>query len=154
MIIEYTPDGGEPQHFDAGRLRTSEIQVVERTADRRWGDIKEAMFEGDVGAMRVAAWVIRKRGEPSLRFGDFDPFEDELRVRLDVREVRAFAEELLAKYRDNPDDLAEAFNELRDSAYDREACEQAIADVTAPKDPASPEPEPQPEESPASPSDG
>lgn len=143
MIILYTPEGGEPQQLDAGRLRASEIQIIERTADSRWQDIKEAMKEGDINALRTVAWVVKKRTEPSLRYGDFDPFEDELSVRLDDREVRGYAERIFAKYGDNPEDLAEAFDELRDAAFDREACEQAIADVTAPKDPAA-EPEPIP----------
>lgn len=151
MIIEYTPDGGDPQTLDAGRMRASEIQVIERTADRRWEQIKDAMGEGDINALRTVAWVIKKRTEPALRYGDFDPWDDELRVRLDAGEVRAYAERLFAKYGSDPEDLAAAFDELRDVAHDREACEQAIADVTAPKDPAAPEPEPQ--ESPASPSD-
>jgi hypothetical protein len=149
LIIEYTPEGGEPQRFDAGRLRASEIQVIERTADGRWADIKEAMSEGDVNALRTVAWVIKKRQEPSLRFGAFDPFEDELRVRLDAREVRAYAERIFDKYGSDPDDLAAAFEELRDVAADSEACETAIADVTAPKDPEPVEEQPQ-EETPAS----
>lgn len=151
MIIKYTPgEGGEPQHYDAGRLRASEIQVIERTADDRWVDVKEAMSQGDINAMRVVAWVIQRRTNAALRYGDFDPFEGELRVLLDAKETRAYAHGIFEKYGDNPDDLAEAFDELRDAAHDREACEQAIADVTAPKDPAPPEPEP--DESPASPS--
>lgn len=151
MIIEYTPEGGEPQFYDAGRMRASEIQIIERTADGRWDEIKDAMGEGDVNAMRVAAWVVKKRTEPTLRFADFDPFEDEMRVRLDAKESRAYAEKLFAKY-SGTDDLAEAFEELRGASFDSEACEKAIADVTAPKSPAAPEPEPQPEKSPASPS--
>ncbi|MGP4048784.1 hypothetical protein [Streptomyces sp. 2A115] len=150
MIIEYTPEGGEPQRFDAGRLRASEIQVIERTAGARWADIKEAMAEGEINAMRTAAWAIKQRTEPALRYAEFDPFEDELRVRLDARETRAYAERIFAKWGSNPDDLAEAWDELRESTADREACEAAIADVTAPKELAPAEPEP----SPASPSDG
>lgn len=144
MIIEYTPEGAEQQRFDAGRLRASEIQVIERTADGRWAEIREAMREGDINAMRTVAFVIKKRNEPSLRFGDFDPFEDELRVRLDARETRAYADRIFAKYGSNPDDLAEAFGELRDATADLEACEQAIADVTAPKDPVAAEDEASP----------
>ncbi|MBE4790673.1 hypothetical protein HW846_46375 [Streptomyces sp. NE06-02F] len=152
MIIRYTPgEGGEPQYYDAGRMRASEIQVIERTADQRWSEVKGAMEEGDVNALRVTAFVVRKRSEPSLRFADFDPFEDELRVLLDAKETRAYAEKLFEKY-SGTDDLAEAFDELREASFDREACEQAIADVTAPKSPVAPEPEPAPEESPASPS--
>lgn len=142
MIIKYQPEGGEPEEFDAGRLRASEIQVAERTADRRWAEIKNGMTEGEIGALRVVAWVIRKRTHPALRFGDFDPFEGELRARLDAREVRAYAKGIVDKYGDNPDDLAEAFGELRDAAADREDAEVAIADATAPKDPAPAEEQP------------
>lgn len=144
MIIEYTPEGAEQQRFDAGRLRASEIQIIERTADGRWGEIREAMSEGDINAMRTVAFVIKKRNEPSLRFGDFDPFEDELRVRLDARETCAYAQRIFEKYRADPDDLAEAFGELRVATADLEACEQAIAAVTAPKDPAPPQDEASP----------
>lgn len=147
MIITYSPEGAEPQHLDAGRLRASEIQIVERTADGPWGAIREAMSEGEINALRTVAYVIRKRTEPALRFADFDPWEGELRVRLDAREVRSYAARIFEKYRDNPDDLAEAFDELRDAAFDQADAEKAIADVTAPKDPApAEEPEPMPDE--------
>jgi len=144
LIIEYTPEGGEPQLLNAGRMRASEIQIIERTAPGSWDDIKEAMSRGDITAMRTVAWVVRKRTEPALRHGDFDPFEDELRVLLDDQETRDYAERLFDKWGNDPDNLAAAFDELRDAAANREACEQAIADVTAPKDPAPPAPEPEP----------
>ncbi|MFE9432151.1 hypothetical protein [Streptomyces sp. NPDC006640] len=150
MIIEYTPEGGETQYLDASRLRASEISAIERNADGRWADIKTAASAGDIGAMRVIGFTVKQRTEPALRLKDFDPFEDELRARLDARETRHWAERLFDKYGSDPGDLADAWDELRASASDPEACEQAIADVTAPKDP---EPEPS-SESPASPSDG
>ncbi|WP_330265331.1 hypothetical protein [Streptomyces griseorubiginosus] len=156
MIIVFAPKDREQQTFDAGRgkLRASEIQIIERTADARWPDIKEGVARGDIHAMRVVVWAIRKRTEPALRFGDFDPFEGELYSRLDANEVRAYAESLFEQYRENPDDLAEAFDELRDSAFDPEDAATAIADVTAPKDPV-PAPESLPEATEeASPSDG
>lgn len=136
MIITYAPEGAEPQHLDAGKMRASEIQIIERTADGRWDEIREAMSNGEINALRTVAWVVKKRTEPALRFGDFDPWEGELRVRLDAREVRAYATRIFEKYRTNPEDLAEAFDELRDSAFDRADADKAIADVTAPKDPA------------------
>lgn len=149
MIIAYTPEGGEPQTFDAGRLRASEIQIIERTADGHWGDIKRAMSNGDINALRTVAWVIKKRQEPALRFAEFDPWEGELRVRLDAQEVQGYAEGIFEKYGADPEELAEAFDELRDAAHNREDAEAAIANVTAPKDPA-PDGEPQ---SPASPTE-
>lgn len=158
MIIVYEPEGSEKLPFDAGRgkLRASEIQIIERTADARWPDLKEGVANGDIHAMRVVVWAIRKRTEPGLRFGDFDPFEGELYSRLDAREVRDYAETLFETHQNDPDDLAEAFEQLLDVAFDREAANAAIADVTAPKDTApAPEPEPLPEGTEAaSPSDG
>ena len=147
MIIHFLPQDGEPQRYDAGRLRASEIQKVESTAGANWRDVKEAMRNGDINALRTVAYVVRKRGEPTLKFGEFDPFEDELRVKLDDREVRHYAEGFVEKYGDSPEDLADAFDELREAADNPEVAEQAIADVTAPKDPA---PAQVPEESPAS----
>jgi len=143
VIITYSPEGAEPQHLDAGRMRASEIQIIERTVDGHWDAIREAMAEGEINALRVVAWAVKKRAEPTLRFADFDPWEGELRVRLDAREVGLWAARIFEKYRSNPDDLAEAFDELRDSAFDRADAEKAIADVTAPKDPA-PAEEPEP----------
>ncbi|MFD0437001.1 hypothetical protein [Streptomyces chartreusis] len=149
MIITYTPEGSEPQTFDAARLRASEIQIIERTVEGHWSEIKRAMGNGDINAMRTVAWVIKKRQEPSLRFAQFDPWEGELRVRLDEREVKVYAQNIFERYAADPEELAEAFEELRESAHDRETAEAAIADVTAPKDPA-PAEEPQ---SPASPTE-
>ncbi|WP_330348174.1 hypothetical protein [Streptomyces sp. NBC_00582] len=145
MIIVYAPEGGTKEAFEVarGKLRASEIQIIERTADARWNDIKEAVSEGDLNAMRTVVWVLKKREQPSLRFAEFDPFEGDLYSRLDEREVRAYAEGFVEKYRADPDTLAEAFDELRESAYDREGAEAVIADVTAPKAPAPAEPQPE-----------
>ncbi|MEU5077106.1 hypothetical protein AB0G76_36990 [Streptomyces asoensis] len=148
MIIQYQPEGGELQRLDAGRLRASEIQIIERTADGRWAEIKEAMGEGDINALRTVAWALLRRSQPSLRYGEFDPWEGELRARLDKREVAAYAHRILEAYRDQPEDLAEAFDELRGAADDPETAEAAIADVTDPKGQDTPEPEPEPTASP------
>ncbi|WP_326808180.1 hypothetical protein OHB04_22845 [Streptomyces sp. NBC_01775] len=136
MIIEYAPEGGEVEHFDAGRLRTSEVQIIERTADQSWAEVHLGLRSGDVTAMRTVAFVIKKRSEPALRLGGFDPFTDELRVCLDAQEVRDAAVAVAAEYSDDPEQLAEAWEELRDVALDKDACEVAIKDAEAPKDPA------------------
>lgn len=150
MIIIYAPADGAEESYDVGpgRLRASEIQVIERTADARWEDLKKAIGDGDLHAMRAAVWALKKRTQPSLRFGDFDPFEGELRSRLDETETRGYAQAILDKLREEPEELAAAFDDLRDAAFDREAADAVIADVTAPKDPG---PAPEPEPSPASP---
>lgn len=131
MIIVYTPEGGEPQNLNAGRLRTSEIQIIERTADRAWDALRDGLKDGDVTATRTVAWVIKKREDPSLRFAQFDPYEDELAVKLDDREVGNFAEALMKVYGDEPEKLAGAWEELRDVAFNRDAADAAITEQTA-----------------------
>lgn len=146
MIIIYAPADGAEQTFDAGpgKLRASEIQIIERTADGRWSEIKASMGRGDIAAMRTVAYVLKKRAEPALRLAQFDPFEGELRVRLDEQETQAYAQHLFDEYQ-GTDDLVDAFDELRDATFDREWAEAAIADVTAPKAPVPAEPQPGPE---------
>lgn len=142
MIIEYTPEGGETELLDAGRMRASEVQIIEKAADMKWDAVREGLGDKDVTAIRVVGWVVKKRTNPSLRLAEFDPFDDEVRVRLDAKEVARYAAELVRLYGDEPDNLALAFDELRDVAFDREACELAIKEATAPKVPA-PAPEPE-----------
>ncbi|MFE4649279.1 hypothetical protein [Streptomyces sp. NPDC056707] len=140
MIIIYSPEGGVPVRLNAGRLRTSEIQIAERTADRPWDALKEGLKNGDATSVRTVAWVVRKRTDPNLRFGQFDPYEDELAVKLDDREVRRFAEQIMKAYGDNPEELADAWDELREAADDQDVAEAAIKEQTAgPKADSSPD---------------
>ncbi|MGD6761350.1 hypothetical protein ACOKM5_20665 [Streptomyces sp. BH097] len=153
MIIEYTPQGGQTEILDAGRMRASEVQIIERTADMKWVAVLSGMEDGDITAIRVVGWVVKKRNNPSMRLAEFDPFDDEVRVRLDAKEVPQYAAQLVARFGDEPEKLADAFDELRDAAFDREACELAIKEATAPKAPA-PSPEQEPTTASGSPTDG
>ncbi|MFI1524929.1 hypothetical protein [Streptomyces griseus] len=130
MIIVYTPEGGEPERLDAGRLRASEIQIAERTADRPWDVLKAGLLNADVTSVRTLAWVIKKRADPSLRFSAFDPFEDELRVRLDARETHRYAKELFERYGHDPVELDGAWAELREGADDPAVADAAIKEQT------------------------
>lgn len=87
MIVVYTPKGGEPQHYDASTLKVSEASIVQRTVDMKWQAILAGLGEDDLDAMRGIIWVIRKRTEPSLRWGDFDPGVLEMTSRMDHGEV-------------------------------------------------------------------
>lgn len=136
MIIEYTPEGGQTETYDASRLRASEIQIIERTADMRWEAVKEGLLDGDVTARRTVAWALKKRAQADLRLAAFDPFEDEIVVKLDARETAHYAAKIVTELADKPESLAAAFEELRGAAADAEACELAIKEAQAPKAPA------------------
>lgn len=136
MIIEYTPKDGEPEVLDAGRMRASEVQIIERTADMKWSDVKLGLRSGDVTSVRTVGWALKKRANPALRLSEFDPFDDELRTFYDQGEVESLAAEMFATYAHDPEQLAEAWDELRDAAHDKDACEAVIKEAQAPKDPA------------------
>ncbi|WP_228988589.1 hypothetical protein [Streptomyces sp. DH8] len=139
MIIIYTPEGGEPERLDVGRLRASEIQIAERTADRPWDVLKSGLVDADVTSVRTLAWVVKKRANPSLRLSEFDPFEDELRVRFDDRETRRYAKTMFERYGHDPEELAGVWEELRGAAEDPAVAEAAIKEQTdGPKAEAAP----------------
>lgn len=87
MIVVYTPKGGEPQHYDASSLKVSEASIVQRTVDMKWQEILAGLGEDDLDAMRGIVWVIKKRSEPSLRWGDFDPGVLDMSSRMDDGEM-------------------------------------------------------------------
>ncbi|MFJ6905611.1 hypothetical protein [Streptomyces griseoluteus] len=87
MFVVYTPEGEKPQHYDATSLKVSEASIVQRTIDKTWQDILKGLEADDLDAMRGIVWVLRKRSEPSLRWGDFDPGVTELTTRMSNREV-------------------------------------------------------------------
>lgn len=135
MIIIYTPTGGEPEEYDASTLRVSEVSIVQRTIDMKWAEIKEGLGEEDLDAMRGVAWVIKKRSQPSLRFGDFDPGVTEMVTRFDKQEIRDLVEGTIEAAAADPevtrDQIAHALRKLPDAAHDPEYARRLIAERTA-----------------------
>ncbi|MGW0032127.1 hypothetical protein ACWDXD_20155 [Streptomyces sp. NPDC003314] len=90
MYVVYTPADGEEQHYDARTLRVSEVSIVSRTIDQKWSQIQQGLADEELDAMRGVAWVLAKRTNPSLRFGDFDPGVQELSTRMDKDEIESY----------------------------------------------------------------
>lgn len=87
MIIVYTPAAGEPEQYDARTLLASEASIVARTIDMKWPQVKEGLSEDDLDALRAVVWILKKRHQPALRYGDFDPGVDELTHLFDKKEI-------------------------------------------------------------------
>lgn len=155
MIIVYTPEGGEPEHYDARTLRVSEASIVERTIDQKWPQIKEGLGDEDLDAMRGVVWVLKKRSNPSLRWGDWDPGIEEMVTRFDKREVVNYVTGAVELAAQDPEvtgeQIAHALRELPAAAIDPAHAEAVIKEMTEdPKDdaaqdsqaePSSPEPD-------------
>lgn len=152
MIIVYTPEGGEPEQYDARSLRTSEASIVQRTAGMKWGEVEEGLGADDPEAMRAVVWVLRKRVDPSLRYGDFDPMVSEMTSRMDRREVTEYLENAFRAAESEPDvtrdQVANVVQRIVKVAADPEHAEQLIAEMQqGPKE--APAEEPQPEDKPS-----
>lgn len=157
MIIEYTPEGGEPEHYDARSLRTSEASIVQRTVGMKWAQVEEGLESDDPEAMRAIVWVLRKRSEPSLRYGDFDPLIGEMTSRMDRREVTEYVENAFRMAETDPDvdraAVAEVLQRIVKVSIDPEHAEQLIAEMQqGPKEAPAGEPsaQDQPNPSPSS----
>lgn len=149
MFIVYTPKGGEPEHFDARSLVVSEVSIVSRTIDMKWPQIKEGLAEDDLDAMRGVAWVLKKRSNPNLRFGEFDPGIEEMVTRLDKDEVENYVTEAVAIAMANPEvtgeQMADALRHLPGVSMDPAHAEAFIKETTAaPKDEAAQAPQAKP----------
>lgn len=139
MIIIYTPEGGEPEQYDARSLRVSEASIVQRTIDMKWADIQQGLHDEDLDAMRGVVWVLKKRSQPSLRFGEFDPGIDEMVTRMDKREITAYVEAAFQMVDADPEvtreHVAQALREIPTAAADPDHAEALIAKLAQdPKD--------------------
>jgi hypothetical protein len=92
VIIVYTPKDGEREDYDARTLLSSEASIVARTIDMKWPEIKTSLADDDLDALRGVVWVLKKRHQPNLRFGDFDPGVEELVSRYDKTEVETMVD--------------------------------------------------------------
>lgn len=122
MIIVYTPEGGEPEQYDARTLLSSEASIVARTIDLKWPQVKEGLAEEDLDAMRGVVWVLKKRHQATLRFGEFDPGVDEMVTRCDKREVEEWVDSAFgisaADPEVTPEQIAHALREVPAAAED------------------------------------
>lgn len=137
MIIIYSPADSEPEEFDASTLKVSEVSIVQRTIDMKWALIQAGLAEEDLDAMRGVAWVLKKRGQPSLRFGDFDPGVTEMVTRLDRKEVENWLDGAVAEASRDPEvtreQIVAALLGLLDAVHDKEHARRLIDDLA--KDP-------------------
>ncbi|MFF5445495.1 hypothetical protein [Streptomyces sp. NPDC012888] len=130
MIILYRPeDGGDEQQYDMRTVRTSEAQIIERTTDMQWGQIKLGVRDDNPTALRGVVWVLMKRGNPSLRWGDFDPPVDSLTSRFDEREVALYAADIVKLPEEQ---RPQAVAELRVYAANPDSVDIALKEASEP----------------------
>jgi hypothetical protein len=80
MIIVYQPQGGDAHRWDLTEIRilATEAEAVERVTDLDWQAARAKVVRGSMLALRAVAWVLMKRTDTTLRYGQFSPAADEL----------------------------------------------------------------------------
>ncbi|MGW1246917.1 hypothetical protein [Streptomyces sp. NPDC002535] len=144
MIIVHTPSDGPVERFDFRSVRTSEASAITSlmSDDLTWQQVKARLGDDDPEAMRVIAFVIKKRAAPDLRIADFDPAVADLAVKLDRKEVGEWAEvaaERIAENRDLPAEVIEvSLATILDEADDIDHAKETIQRLLAGKSAAAP----------------
>lgn len=135
MIVIYQPKGADPEQYDAEELTCSEADAVCRATDMQWAEVGQALRQQSPGVMRAVAWAWRKRAEPTLRLGEFDPPLKALKARFDTEEIPDFLKQL-NRAPLSPAERTQALREIVDTALDPEAAAKVIEAEDGPKDPA------------------
>ncbi|MHB9862191.1 hypothetical protein [Streptomyces sp. YIM S03343] len=157
MIVVYTPTDGAPEHHDATSLKVSEASIVQRTIDMKWQEILKGLEVDDLDAMRGVVWALKKRTQPTLRFGDFDPGVGEMTTRMDMRETEAYIDSYFVLGERSgeltPDEVAEVLrSRMPEASIDPDRAHALIdAKLTGPKaeEPTEDSPQGTPDQSPS-----
>lgn len=105
MIIVYSPEGGDVHRWDLKdvRIMAVEAEEVERVTDLDWAAARAKIVKGSMLALRAVAFVLLKREQPTLRYGQFNPAAAELDFEYNATERAAIRASIEAD-----DDLSEA----------------------------------------------
>lgn len=103
MIVDYIPEGEEPQRFEfrPGRMRLAACAQIEFQYKKLAGEPKtyqqfvEDIKTGSAVARRVLIHHLLRRQHPAIRIDDVDPYEDEIVLtfhKAELQELRALVE--------------------------------------------------------------
>lgn len=144
MIIVYAPEGGETHRWDLKTVRilATEAEAVERVTDLEWEAARAKVVKGSMLALRAVAWVLMKRTDTTLRYGQFAPAASELSyeydaderaaIRVAIEEDTDLSDEERASILASLDETDAALDTLADE--DPESVPKASADEASPSD--------------------
>jgi hypothetical protein len=98
MIIRINDDDGEAlqeYRFDPRKFITSEAIEAEKATGLFWAHIMVGLDNGSAQAVAAVVWLLRRRDEPKLKFGD---------VIFNVGMTEVFDPDTDPRYADGPDE--------------------------------------------------
>ncbi|MFF2650391.1 hypothetical protein [Streptomyces sp. NPDC058045] len=90
MIITYVQDDGSTEEVSTDDLSAIEAADVEQAmGETPWRQIEDLLRAQDPTAMRAVLWVFRRRGDKTLKFGEFDVpgWKRRLKARIERHEI-------------------------------------------------------------------
>lgn len=118
MKLVYKPKGGEKQSWPADLeeidLDLAEIGDLEKTAGMSLMAFRQQMVLGHFGILRPLLYVLLKRTDPSLKYGDFRPKLAEIDYEQERPELEALKARVLAdpEFPDRDETLAQVERQL------------------------------------------
>lgn len=116
MIVTYTPDEGERREWEykSADLPSGEAEDIEEAVGTTFDEWQASLLQGGAKARRALLWVLLKRDQAGLKFGDVSFRMGQLSVDFDREEKRQIRGEL-EKSTDLPEDAkAQALQMLAD----------------------------------------
>lgn len=123
MLIIYTPEGGERREWEYKpmKLRSNEAEAIERHTGWAYQEFGEQFMQGSVMARHALLFVLMRRTNPTLKYGDVSFALDEFDIDLDPTERAATIEALQEKGDDLTEEQREALQELIDTSSTEDA---------------------------------
>ncbi|MFF5004687.1 hypothetical protein ACFY3G_17875 [Streptomyces phaeochromogenes] len=148
MIIVYSPEGGDTHRWDLKEIRIMAVEAeeVERVTDLDWAAARAKIVKGSMLALRAVAWVLLKRAQPTLRYGQFQPAAAELDFAYSPAERAAIRANIEADPDLTEDERAAILADFGEA--------DAVLDVEETPDAEDPESVPKDSAAAASPTDG
>ena len=97
MLIDFMLDD-EKLHweFKPDRLLTSEAEALEKVTGLSFTDWVNGLMSNQATACRGLVWILRKRTEPTLRYGAVDFPMGDLSIDFDAEEKSLMRDQILA----------------------------------------------------------
>jgi len=111
VYLSYRPDGGEPHRWslDFGKFLDVEAAAIERVLDMPWDEAIKRLVNGWFEPRKAFVWILLKREQPTLRYGQMKLRVDQIEGGFDDEEI----DDLVRTVRTSPQRFADITDDER-----------------------------------------
>lgn len=122
MIVTYSPADGQQRtwQYKSAELPSADAEALEEVVPPSFDEWQQQLLRGGAKARRALLWVLLRRDDPTLKFGDVEFRMGELEVEFDSDEKQR----ALAEVEKDPNIAEEDKAQLRELLADQGGDEQ------------------------------